>query len=1011
MDTNNSVVFLHLSDMHIKNQKDISYLHIEKIVSSLKSYKNIKFKEVIIVLSGDITQSGDESQFDNAKKLMGSLIIKLNKEFNCKCVILTVPGNHDVNHGDYPLNLECLKKELYSQIEIAEHGKLTSFYNFAKFNKCFQESEMYCDIKIIDIDGFKIQANLINNAILSTTDQYKGLLYIPDDKIQLLSKKNDTDFVISIMHHAPDFYRDDIKNLIENTVIKNSDILFHGHEHYNYSKNTSFDGSNGTIMQSGGCLCHNGDWSNSSYIVGILNINTLKYVHSKFVWNEESAQYEHDDIKMEHIEKIKTKSDITDEFLEFIHNDNEGKYYVFPSTIFHGGDSTKDYLIDSFDKFKEKLQEYQYSVIVGSSNIGKTTLLKQIFESFAEDYFVLYCNPEKIIEKGNNKRQNIEKLIKSLFMDIYSNDKSTWQAFEQADKKQCVFILDDFEQIDGVNLSDFFQKLDSTFGNIIISNMRTIDFDPYNINIEDKETIAKFEIKAPVGNKRREIIRKVVADKANDKSERNIDNIVQQIDHLIKTHLNIIPPEPYYIIQIAENFMNNVGEAVYKGNNAFNKVFEANLTNKIDNALKNKGNNITVDLIYVLFGKIAYFIHFNKAYPVKRNEIENIIREYNNEYGNSLETEDIIQIAKSAKIIANTEESREAYRFRNKSILAYFVAKEILFKKDRKALQDVINKACVNICTDILLFIIYLTDEVNVLNDILKFINNVIESDSSWSEFSIPNSVPSFIKNSNGIYINQKSVNKNKGKELIEKSEKVTEEALVTEFKIKDIYDWDDSIVNEINNKLFRMTSLLQIIAKCLPCFEHRLKKEEKLELISLLYKLPNRIFMFWSTAVEDDYEDIIEDLKNHPYFINNKSRMRESDIDQKAKSSFALYSMNLLLNLYYIPVLNAASKNTFKFLNNTEFFDYSKELTYQIEHLMFLEQIFASDEFVTTALELKKISDDNISSYLLQCIVRHGLITRSDARENIDRLESKFFPNCKKTLLIERAKDKNSKK
>ena len=400
METNNSVVFLHLSDMHIKDKKDISYLHIEKIVSSLRSYKNIKFQKVIIILSGDITQSGEESQFDNAKKLMGNLIIKLNKEFNCECVILTVPGNHDVNHGDYLLNLEYLKKELYSQVEIAEHGKLTSFYNFAKFNKCFQESEMYCDIKIIDIDGFKIQANLINNAILSTTDQYKGLLYIPGDKIQLLSEKNDTDFVISIMHHAPDFYRDDIKNLIENTVIKNSNILFHGHEHYNYSKNMSFDGSNGTIMQSGGCLCHNGDWRNSSYIVGILNINTLEYNHSKFVWNEESAQYEHDNIKMEYIGKIKTNSNITDEFLEFIHDDNEGKYYVFPSTIFHGGDSTKDYLIDSFDKFKEKLQEYQYSVIVGSSNIGKTTLLKQIFESFAEDYFVLYCNPEKIIEKN-----------------------------------------------------------------------------------------------------------------------------------------------------------------------------------------------------------------------------------------------------------------------------------------------------------------------------------------------------------------------------------------------------------------------------------------------------------------------------------------------------------------------------------------------------------------------------------------------------------------------------------
>ena len=75
-------------------------------------------------------------------------------------------------------------------------------------------------------------------------------------------------------------------------------------------------------------------------------------------------------------------------------------------------------------------------------------------------------------------------------------------------------------------------------------------------------TIAKFEIKAPVGHKRREIIRAVVLDKADDKSEQNIESIVKQVDHIIKTQLNIIPPEPYYIIQMAENFMNHVGERI-----------------------------------------------------------------------------------------------------------------------------------------------------------------------------------------------------------------------------------------------------------------------------------------------------------------------------------------------------------------------------------------------------------------------------------------------------------------
>lgn len=1013
MSNNNSIVFLHLSDLHIDKEKDISDEHIRKIVDSLKSYKSIKVNNVIIIISGDITYSGNESQFSNARKLLGSLIVGLNKTFGCKCTVLTVPGNHDVNHDGKKTDISLLKDNKYFEIESKEYDKLKSFYDFAHLNRCFENSQIYCDIKTITINGLKIRTNLINNAIFSAIDQYKGLLYIPSNAIDKMNEESDANFVITIMHHAPDFYRDEIKNTLEDTVVKKSNILFHGHEHYNYSKRTSFNGSGYTVVQSGSCLCNNGDWDNSSYIVGLLNTESLTYEHYRYTWNSNAKQYEHDSGKKVQVKPYKPESKISDDFWDFIHYDNEEKYYVFPSIIYHGNKSTEDFLIETTSSFEEELQKHRYSIIVGAGNVGKTTLLKHIFSSFAKNHYVLYASPEKLLEKSKQKRQNIDKLIKALFEDIYGNNESEWQAFEQSDTNDCIFMLDDFEQIDGINISSFFKALSGRFGTIIITNTRTIDFDPLNINIDDKETIAKFEIKAPLGHKRREIIRAVVSDKADDKSEQNIENIVKQVDRIIKTQLSIIPPEPYYIIQMAENFMNHVGEAIYKSTNAFSKVFEANLTNKIDEALKNntKNRTITVDLMYIIFRKIAYYIHFNKAYPMKRCEIEKIIKEYNNDYGNTLETTDIITIAKNAKIITDIEESREAYRFRNKSILAYFVAKEIVARKDVTGLEDVINKACINICTDILLFVIYLTDETSILSQIMSSINRTIADDVSWDEFSIPGNVPLFIQNSEQFSISQKSINKKQETKQIEKSEEKVEETMVKEFKIKDIYDWDDSIIDEYNNKLFRMTSLLQIIAKSLPCFEHLLKKSEKIELIGMLYTLPNRIFMFWCNLIENHYEDIIKELKTHPYFTNKKPQMRENDIDLKVRNSFTLYSMNLLLNLYYIPVLNATGKNTVQFLNNFEFFDYRDNPTYQLEHLMFIEQIQDSNDFVSASISMKKDADDNVSSYLLQCIVRHGLITRNDSQDNINRLESKFFPKAKKPLLIERTKNKYAKK
>lgn len=1004
------IVFLHLSDIHICNEKDISDKHINKIVDSLRSYKT-DFNKIIIIISGDITQSGELIQFKNAGKLMGSLITQLKTTFSCGYEVIVVPGNHDVSHGTNILDIENLKSENYSEIEMVEYKKLKNFYTFSKFNKCFINSEIYSCKRIVEIDGFKIQFNLVNNAIFSTRDQYKGLLYIPDDSIKNLKNEKDADFIATVMHHAPDFYRDSIKNDIEDKLIRNSNILFHGHEHYNYDKNVSFSNSKNTIIQSCGCLCDKGDWRIGSYFVGLLYPVTRTYSYHKFSWNPKEKQYEHNNIASSIMEHNSSGLQITEDFNNFIHEE-PSEYYIFPTIMCQEEKKDLDeYKIESFDKLREELLKRNYSMINGASNIGKTSLLKRLFLSFVQDYYVIYGSADKISEKSKNKKQNIKKLIESLFHDVYGNDESKYQSFEQADKKDCVFIFDDFENIDGINLNDFLDALDHQFGTIILSSSRVVDFDPQNISLGDKGGIAKFEIKAPVGRKRRELIESVVKAKIKDKSTDEISDIVEQVDRLIKTQLSIIPPEPYYIIQITENFMNNVGEAVYKTTNPFSKVFEANLTNRLDYALRtnNQIKGLTVDLMYVLLSKIAYYIHFNKAYPIKRSEIDKIINEYNSEYGYSFETEDIICVAKTAKLINHTINSRESFRFRNKSFLAYFVAREIVNKKDYNAMYDVINKACFNICTDILLFTIYLTDEIIVIEDILKFISNVVSSNEFWDELSIPDNIPVFLQKNKTLLSSDTTVNKEEEKKELQKNEEITEESMLTEFTIKDIYDWDEANIEKFNNQLIRMTSLLQIISRCLPCFDHLLKKSEKITLIETIYTLPNRIFNFWSKFIDDNYNDIIGEIKTHPYFTNRKTKLREHEIEEKAKAAFAVYSMDLLLNLYYIPALNATGSNTFQFLSNKNFFDYESSITYQIENLMFSDQNHKDSGFVANALKLKEEANEMISSYLLNRIVKHGLITRKDSRENIDKLESKFFPQSKKAFLIERRK--NSKK
>lgn len=61
---------------------------------------------------------------------MGSLITQLKTTFSCGYEVIVVPGNHDVSHGTNILDIENLKSENYSEIEMVEYKKLKTFIHF-----------------------------------------------------------------------------------------------------------------------------------------------------------------------------------------------------------------------------------------------------------------------------------------------------------------------------------------------------------------------------------------------------------------------------------------------------------------------------------------------------------------------------------------------------------------------------------------------------------------------------------------------------------------------------------------------------------------------------------------------------------------------------------------------------------------------------------------------------------------------------------------------------------------
>ena len=76
------ILFLHLSDLHIKSNKAYCEFQIKKIIDSLRTAGS--FDRLLFVLSGDIAFSGEKEQY----RVANGILNKMSIQFTQTCGIL-----------------------------------------------------------------------------------------------------------------------------------------------------------------------------------------------------------------------------------------------------------------------------------------------------------------------------------------------------------------------------------------------------------------------------------------------------------------------------------------------------------------------------------------------------------------------------------------------------------------------------------------------------------------------------------------------------------------------------------------------------------------------------------------------------------------------------------------------------------------------------------------------------------------------------------------------------------
>ena len=843
--------------------------------------------------------------------------------------------------------------------------------------------------------------NLINTAPFSLkTKEDQGFHYIPEKEIQKL-ENDDSDFIFTVMHH-PHFWLDyRVKKTVEKEIYNNSDCIFVGHEHYEQSKEISMDSTCVKVFAAGE-LSNCGDWGNSVYRYAILDTDTRAI--TSFLCELDGNHYRKSSEGTYSISKnrnnkygcspkkeyIKTK--ITHDVNSI--TENVMDYYVFPgleAEMMSPDSDEKD--IKSFSELIDMIEKKERLIIAGKSGSGKSLLLKKIFYELSGIKYVLLFTL-------NDLRGDAEKIVKNKFEEVYSGNQTDYSDFYYADNSDKVFLFDDAfaSDVSDTTIKYYLDELQRQCGSLVYTTNDIVEFDIREKikNSSKNKSIVRYKICSFYYDTREELINRIVKKMVDDKDQ---DEMTHKINLFLQSQKGLYKRDPYFLVKFIKYYCQTIGENLQNDATVFSKVFEANIVAMIQPFC----SSIRLEKVLFILDKISYLVHTTKQYPIDQREITDVIDQYNKDYDSEIKYEDFLNIVSKGQVFLK---DGTKYYFSDKNYLAYFTAREIkrrcVEEQDYSEFVKALEYACFGINSDIVMFVTYITDDIRLIQQIMSEIEIFTEG---WEEFVVEPSVSiQYLRDIDALKLTAPTpevIEETREKRIRnEKEEEKVDIALSSE---KELYNYSEDVELNLMHMMIRALSLLIIVSKTLPAFEHIMKKETKEKCVELIYTLPLKIFNKWAEEVEKNKGDLLE------YIIEMSRDYRSMKMtDDDALKILKWDSISLLLDIMHSSIGISSRDNTYRYIDS---FKYKSRALYQIEHLMSLEVRNHAKEFSETAIEIHSEQRTRLIKILTERITSHYLITSKhiDGRI-IQRLNAKIWDGRlnEKQILIAKKKNKD---
>lgn len=478
-------LLIQISDIHLLDAADPVLKRTQEISAAVQPLLPLATR-VIIIVTGDIAQSGKAVEYSLAKGFIRTIATDIEGRHGQAPEIITVPGNHDADFCSPRARvrtrvLKTLKDEPASSIELEDVEECVSIFEaYEDFAKDIETSVAILHSPIwrtfeIEVGDDSLQLHCVNNAWSCEIHTEPGSLGFPT-KIHHKCADPSGALRVLLMHHPAHWITSRQYREFRRFIRECAEICFTGHEHQ-ANAGANRDSETGlTLYVEGAVLQDRSNSAASSFNASLIDLQANNIETSEFSWNGTAYHA----VAEPFVQALPSKANVVNlepAWLNFItdlgsnvsHSARErvdlADLYVYPE-LEQEDDSEQNPVIVSSQEISQELGSDTVSTLIkGDQSSGKTALLKRLYaDALERDLYPVYINGRWL---KSSAERDLQRAVERAVNEQYAANSAI--KVLQAKPEKRVLLLDNLDRCEFPDryMSSVLAHLDKQFLKII----------------------------------------------------------------------------------------------------------------------------------------------------------------------------------------------------------------------------------------------------------------------------------------------------------------------------------------------------------------------------------------------------------------------------------------------------------------------------------------------------------------------------------------------------------------